>query len=165
MQIFIRFFSAYFCVNCLFTYLFVCLGGAYGGGCSANPTGGNFSFFSYRDPNFDRTMDVFHNSNSWIQKENNFTQRDIDEAKLNVFKALDKPVLPSARGQRLFLSGITDEQFENHRNLLRNVSIEDVKRVSEQYLGSSREKAKETVLGPSSSANNSNFIVEELLNQ
>merc|ERR1719362_1192161 len=55
-------------------------GGAYGGGCSANPTGGNFSFFSYRDPNFDRTMVVIHNSNSWIQKENNFTQRDIDEA-------------------------------------------------------------------------------------
>merc|ERR550525_2224253 len=77
---------------------------------------------------FERTMDIFHNSNNWIQKENNFTQRDIDEAKLNVFKALDQPVLPSARGQRLFLCGITDEQFENHRNMLRNVSIEDVKR-------------------------------------
>jgi len=69
-------------------------GGAYGGGCSANPTAGSISFFSYRDPNFERTMNVFHNSNEWIQKADNFTQRDVDEAKLNVFKAVDKPILP-----------------------------------------------------------------------
>ena len=96
----------------------IILGGAYGGGCSANPTAGVISYFSYRDPNFDRTMEVFHNSNDWIQKQDNFTQRDVDEAKLNVFKAVDKPILPGARGQRLFLSGITDEQFEQHRDAL-----------------------------------------------
>jgi len=39
-------------------------------------------------------MNVFHNSNEWIQKADNFTQRDVDEAKLNVFKAVDKPILP-----------------------------------------------------------------------
>ena len=96
----------------------IILGGAYGGGCSANPTAGVISYFSYRDPNFDRTMEVFHNSNDWIQKQDNFTQRDVDEAKLNVFKAVDKPILPGARGQRLFLSGITDDQFEQHRDAL-----------------------------------------------
>ena len=63
-------------------------------------------------------MEIFHNSNDWIQKQDNFTQRDVDEAKLNVFKAVDKPILPGARGQRLFLSGITDNQFEQHRDAL-----------------------------------------------
>ena len=58
---------------------------------------------------------MFHNSNNWIQNGENFTQRDVDEAKLNVFRDLDKPVLPASRGQRLFLSGISDDQFEQHR--------------------------------------------------
>ena len=71
-----------------------------------------------------------------------------------------------AIGQRLFLSGITDDQFHEHRTQLRNVTIEDVKRVSEKYLGSSRENACTTALGPqASAANDSSFIVEELLPQ
>ena len=43
-------------------------GGAYGGGCSANPTSGTISFYSYRDPNFEKTLDVFNSSNEWIQQ-------------------------------------------------------------------------------------------------
>ena len=43
-------------------------GGAYGGGCSANPTSGTLSFYSYRDPNFEKTLDVFNSSNEWIQQ-------------------------------------------------------------------------------------------------
>ena len=46
------------------------------------------------------------------------------------------------------------------------MTIKDVQRVSEIYLGKSRENAAMTVLGPSSSsANNSNFSVEDLLPQ
>ena len=69
----------------------------------------------------------------------------MDEAKLNVFKGLDSPVLPGARGQRLYLSGITDDQFEEHRRLLRNVTFADVQRVSNHYLGNGR-------IGPESTA-------------
>ena len=53
-----------------------------------------------------------------------------------------------------------------HRQQLREVTIKDVQRVSEIYLGKSRENAAMTVLGPSSSsANDSNFSVEDLLPQ
>jgi Zn-dependent M16 (insulinase) family peptidase len=76
----------------------------------------------------------------------------VDEAKLNVFKGLDSPVLPGARGQRLYLSGITDDQFEEHRRLLRNVTFADVQRVSNQYLGNSREMGFSTTIGPESTA-------------
>ena len=124
-------------------------GGAYGGGCSASPTSAAISFFSYRDPNFERTLETFHNSNDWIQKgKESFGQTDVDEAKLSVFKALDKPILPGARGLRIFLSGITDEQFENHRRLIREVTFADIQRVSEKYLGQSRDNAFSTTLGP-----------------
>lgn len=124
-------------------------GGAYGGGCSANPTSGTITFYSYRDPNFERTIDVFNSSNDWIQK-GSFTDTDVDEAKLNVFKELDKPVLPGARGQRQYLSGISDAQFEDHRKLLRNVTYADIQRVSNQYLGNSQEKSFSTTIGPES---------------
>ena len=78
----------------------------------------------------------------------------------------ESPSLSGAIGQRLFLSGITDDQFHEHRTQLRNVTIEDVKRVSEKYLGKSRENACTTALGPqASAANDSSFVVEELLPQ
>ena len=136
-------------------------GGAYGGGCAASPTSGVITFYSYRDPNFERTLDVFNSSNEWIQK-GSFTNTDVDEAKLNVFKELDKPVLPGSRGMRLYLSGITDEQFEEHRRLLRNVTFADVQRVSEHYLGSSREMSFSTTMGPESTKCPSYVKVEPL---
>lgn len=136
-------------------------GGAYGGGCSASPTSGVITFYSYRDPNFEKTLDVFHSSNDWIQK-GSFTNTDVDEAKLNVFKELDKPVLPGSRGQRLFLSGITDEQFEEHRRVLRNVTFADIQRVSEQYLSASRDLSYSTTIGPESTSCPSNVKVEPL---
>ena len=46
------------------------------------------------------------------------------------------------------------------------MTIKDVQRVSEIYLGKSRENAAMTVLGPSSSSkNDANFSVEDLLPQ
>ena len=47
-------------------------GGAYGGGCSASPTSGTLTFYSYRDPNFERTLDAFQQCNDWIQKVSRF---------------------------------------------------------------------------------------------
>jgi len=139
-------------------------GGAYGGGCSANPTAGIITFYSYRDPNCERTFDTFHSCNDWVQQGHGaFTERDVEEAKLNVFKAVDKPVLPSSRGQRVFLSGISDEQFAIHRNQIRNVSFSDIMRVSNEYLSQSRSSACMTALGPNSDLKTYKFDVEELL--
>ena len=139
-------------------------GGAYGGGCSANPTSGIITFYSYRDPNCERTFDAFHSCNHWVQKGvEAFSDRDVEEAKLNVFKALDKPVLPSARGQRFFLSGITDEQFAQHRQQLRDVTYADVQRVSDKYLGQSRAQSYMTALGPETELKSYEFAKEELM--
>ena len=141
-------------------------GGAYGGGCSANPTAGVVTFYSYRDPNCERTFDTFHSCNDWVQKgQESFSERDVEEAKLSVFKAVDKPPLPSARGQRLFLSGISNEQFAEHRRQLRQVTSADVQRVSDKYLAQSRAKACMTSLGPQTEINSYDFKLEELLVQ
>ncbi len=141
-------------------------GGAYGGGVTANPTAGVVSFYSYRDPNFTSTLDAFRKSNEWIQRgQESFCARDVDEAKLSVFKAIDRPVLPGDRGVRQFLSGVTDDMLAEHRERLREVTVEDVRRISEKYLGPWKGTTA-TVIGPESSAQNVNstWNVEPLLN-
>ena len=108
-------------------------GGAYGGGATSNPSAGIFSFYSYRDPNCQKTLDAFEGSINWIQA-NKFSDRDIEEAKLGIFQAIDKPVLPGERGMRMWSTGITDEIFQEHRRRIRNVGREDLLRVTNQYL-------------------------------
>lgn len=81
-------------------------GGAYGSGAVAN--GGLWNFFSYRDPHVTRTLDVFKGVPQWIQS-NQFTDQDIEEAKLTVFAELDSPVAPSSKGTVEFLHKITHE--------------------------------------------------------
>ena len=45
-----------------------------------------------------------------------FSQADVDEAVLRVFQKVDDPVQPGYRGMRYFLSGVTDDLLDTHRN-------------------------------------------------
>ena len=108
-------------------------GGAYGGGATSNPSSGVFSFYSYRDPNCLKTLDAFDESINWILS-NKFSDRDIQEAKLGIFQAVDKPILPGDRGLRHWLSSVTDEIFQEHRCRIRSVQREDLIKVANEYL-------------------------------
>lgn len=55
------------------------------------------SFSSDRDPNSVQTLSVFGKSVDWA-KSGQFTQQDVDEAKLSVFSAVDSPVAPADKG-------------------------------------------------------------------
>ena len=61
-------------------------GGAYGAGASQE-RGGVFSFMSYRDPNVVNTVQKFKEAVDWV-RQGNFTQVDIDEAKLRIFASV-----------------------------------------------------------------------------
>ena len=106
-------------------------GGAYGGGAMAS--GGTFTFYSYRDPKNLETFSVYRKSGEWAL-ENNFDQKDVDEAILRVFQSLDAPQTPGVKGLRYFLSGISDEMFANHRVSVKNVKVQDLKVVADKYL-------------------------------
>lgn len=71
-------------------------GGAYGGGSTCSALGGNFYFYSYRDPNIADTLDAFQHS---IQRvlDRNFSDQDLEEAKLEVIQNIDSPVSPGSR--------------------------------------------------------------------
>ncbi len=121
-------------------------GGAYGGG-AVSSSSGTFSFYSYRDPNTSRTLETFDASAEWIKKTS-FTQQNLDEAKLGVFQKVDEPTPPGSRGLREFLSDVDDTTFEQHRQQLKDVTVEDVKRVAEKYLGDRGAKKGLAVIGP-----------------
>lgn len=124
-------------------------GGAYGGGATASAAG-LFSFYSYRDPKSLDTIDTFDRAVDWALRSE-FTDEAIKEAKLSVFQKVDAPTPPSARGMRLFLSGVSDEQFDEHRRRLIDVSRDDIGRVCEKYLANSSAHGV-TVIGPPNQA-------------
>uniref|UniRef100_A0A4W5QMC7 Pitrilysin metalloproteinase 1 n=1 Tax=Hucho hucho TaxID=62062 RepID=A0A4W5QMC7_9TELE len=120
-------------------------GGAYGGG--ARVGGGLFTFYSYRDPNSLQTLSTFRKSVDWV-RSGQFTQQDIDEAKLSVFSAVDSPVAPSNKGMGRFLSGITDELKQAHRERLFAVTDKSLVDVAGRYLGIGQRTCGVAILGP-----------------
>lgn len=121
-------------------------GGAYGGGARMGG-GGLFSFYSYRDPNSTQTLSAFRKGVDWA-KSGQFTQQDIDEAKLSVFSAVDAPVAPSDKGMGRFLSGITDEMKQSYRERLFAVNHKNLVDVAGRYLGVGQRTCGVAILGP-----------------
>lgn len=77
-------------------------GGAYGGGASCNTSGGNFCFYSYRDPNINNTLKAFKESILTLV-QGDFEDSDLEEAKLEIVQGLDAPVAPGSRGELAYL--------------------------------------------------------------
>ncbi|KAJ7396182.1 pitrilysin metallopeptidase 1 [Pitangus sulphuratus] len=121
-------------------------GGAYGGGAKLSHNG-IFTFYSYRDPNSLATLKTFEKAVEWA-KSGEFTQQDIDEAKLAVFAAVDAPIAPSDKGMGQFLYGISDEMKQSHREQLFAVNSDNLVDVSNKYLAAGKSTRGQAVLGP-----------------
>jgi presequence protease len=121
-------------------------GGAYGGGAYSRGLGGVFGFYSYRDPNPLNTMKIVSESGVWA-REHEWTERDIEEAKLSVFKVLDAPQSVSDEGMVLFLDGVTEEMMQEKRERLLDVTERDVKEAAQKYLVEGLGKGNIAVLG------------------
>ncbi|HEY9052542.1 MAG TPA: insulinase family protein [Gammaproteobacteria bacterium] len=111
-------------------------GGAYGGGASHDSTNACFRFYSYRDPRLTETLDDFDRAIDWMLN-NKHEYRHLEEAILGVISNIDKPGSPSGEAKQAFfnnLYGRTAEQRRHARKRILDVSIDDLKRVSEKYL-------------------------------
>lgn len=82
-------------------------GGAYGGGAFHRGSGGVFGFYSYRDPNVPNTLQVMRAAGEWAVR-NEWSNREVEEAKLGIFQSVDAPTSVSAEGMAWFLEGIDD---------------------------------------------------------
>jgi Zn-dependent M16 (insulinase) family peptidase len=138
-------------------------GGAYGGGATYKPLDGLFGFYSYRDPNPQNTLGIMRNAGKWaVDKE--WSDRDLEEAKISVFQAVDAPKAVNQEGMGKFLSGITEEMKQKKREQLLDVSKDQVKEVAHKYLVDAIEKGQERVafLGERQSWVDDSWTVQEM---
>ncbi|KAI9809850.1 MAG: Mitochondrial presequence protease [Sarcosagium campestre] len=108
-------------------------GGAYGGGAYSSGLGGVFGFYSYRDPNPQNSLSIMQSAGRW-GRDRDWTDRDLEEAKLSVFQGLDAPESVSAEGMKRFITGISDDMAQQRRERLLDVSAPAVKAVAQKYL-------------------------------
>jgi len=111
-------------------------GGAYGGGALQDSGIASFKFFSYRDPRLKETLDDFDCSLSWMQTEKH-DQSQVEEAILGIISSIDKPSSPAGEVIQTFhaeLYGRKQEVLKIFRDRVREVSLDDLKRVASKYL-------------------------------
>lgn len=118
-------------------------GGAYGAGAYSRGMDGIFGFYSYRDPNPQNTMKVIRNAGQWAV-EKQWSDRDIEEAKLSVFQSVDAPQAVSDEGMTRFLSGVSDEMMQERRERLLDVTNAQVREVAQKYVIEALEKGEGT---------------------
>lgn len=118
------------------------------------------TFYSYRDPNLGETLKTFAKSAEWLDGPN-ISDRDIIEAKLRVFSALDQPIAPAGRGVGYFKFRMSDEMRAEKRQRIFDVTKEDIVRVARKYL-TVTEPVSTVVLGPAPTPDmNDKWAVEE----
>jgi Zn-dependent M16 (insulinase) family peptidase len=83
-------------------------GGAYGGSARFKPLEGIFAFTSYRDPSFERTLDIMRDAGRWMT-EQKISDEMLDEMKLSIFKDIDSPISVQQEGMQQFMHGITPD--------------------------------------------------------
>ncbi|KAI5239517.1 hypothetical protein E4T43_06718 [Aureobasidium subglaciale] len=121
-------------------------GGAYGGGAYSRALDGVFGFYSYRDPNPENTIKVLDNVGKWAV-ERKWSDRDLEDAKLSVFQALDAPRSVSEEGMTRFVSGVTPDMEQTRRQQLLDVTQEQVRDAAERFLVNGMSNSSMAVLG------------------
>ena len=121
-------------------------GGAYGGGAYAKGLSGLSGFYSYRDPNPQNTIAVMRDAGRWA-RDREWSDQDLEEAKLSVFQGVDAPESVSEEGMTRFLSGVDEEMEQVKRERLLDVGREEVKDVAQKFLVEGMEGANLVVLG------------------
>ncbi len=111
-------------------------GGAYGGGAAHDTNIAAFKFFSYRDPRLTETLHDFDNAINWML-ENEHEYRQLEEAILGVIGTMDKPGSPAGEAKSAYhneLHGRSREKLQAFRQRVLEVTLEDLKRVTDLYL-------------------------------
>jgi len=111
-------------------------GGAYGSGAMNNSLAGNFSFYAYRDPHIEASLDAFEESVKKISS-GDFKDSDLEEAKLEIIQDLDSPISPGSRGHVAYTrlrEGKTLEIRQAYRDAILKVNKEDIIQAIQKHL-------------------------------
>jgi Zn-dependent M16 (insulinase) family peptidase len=103
-------------------------GGAYGSGAVNHSTAGFFCFYAYRDPNIVSSLEAFQDSIENVAN-GEFSEEDLEEAKLEIIQSLDSPVAPGSRGHIAYAwlrEGKTVSVRQKFRDHLLSLTRDDV---------------------------------------
>ncbi|MCR5283675.1 MAG: insulinase family protein [Lachnospiraceae bacterium] len=106
-------------------------GGAYG--CMSAFMRPGYSYFvSYRDPNLEKTIDVFENAPAYISQVN-IDEESLTKYIIGAIATLDMPLTPQAAGARSLSSVVAEYSFEKEqkeRDEIIGCSVEDIHALS-----------------------------------
>ena len=107
-------------------------GGAYGCMSGFSRTGEGY-FVSYRDPNLERTMEVYEGIADYLR---NFTvsDRDINKYIIGTMSNIDQPMTPSAKGDRsfnLYMNKVSAETIKKERLQILEAGQEDIRKLAD----------------------------------
>lgn len=121
-------------------------GGAYGAGAYSKSTNGTFGMYSYRDPNPTNTLRIYQEAAQWAA-EQEYSEREMEEAKLSVFQGMDAPRSITSEGMDRFLVGIDHELQQKRRQWLLDVNAADVREAAQRVAKAVEERGRVVVLG------------------
>ena len=103
-------------------------GGAYGCMCGFAPSGNGY-FTSYRDPNLEKTMEIYEGVVDYL-KNFDIDDRDMNKFIIGTISNLDRPMNPAAKGSRslnLYMNRITEEMIRREREQILDAQQEDIR--------------------------------------
>ncbi len=136
-------------------------GGAYGGGASNKISSGKFYFYAYRDPNLASTLQAFKKASEKVVA-GDFSQQELEEAKLGILQKLDSPISPEYRGVTAYTWRREGKDFAS-RSALRTRIIEatkqDIQNALQQLVLDQLEQATTITFGPKEKLENENKLL------
>lgn len=139
------------------------IGGAYG--CMANfKRNGDLYFVSYRDPNLQKTNDVFTNTPEFLEKFD-CDKRDMTKYIIGTISSMDTPLTPAQEGDRalsLYLHDIGIEDIQKARDEVLGATVEDIRKLSE-HIKVCMDSNYLTVLGNEVSIDKESSLFDEII--
>lgn len=141
-------------------------GGAYGAGITIQNRK-NITTFSYRDPNLDKTIEVYQNIPEFLENLN-ISEKEVTDfiiASMNQFDPPITPMMYSAIALSRYMSGFGEKELEKMKEEAINTTLSDIKSFSEIFRKA--EDIKTAVIGSEEIIENSEFEFEreEFLNK
>lgn len=124
-------------------------GGAYGAFCLFNHLSGVLTFVSYRDPNVEKTLEIFDETAQFLQTAD-LTDDELTKSIIGAIGDLDAYMLPDTKGYVSMLRHLTGDTEDDRQRLREEVlatKAEDFKFFAEVLQGV-KERGTVKVLGP-----------------
>ena len=106
-------------------------GGAYGCMSNFNRIGEGY-MMSYRDPNLEKTMEIYEGVVDYLENFN-VDDRDMNKFIIGTISNMDRPMNPAAKGSRsmnLYMNHVTEEMIKEEREQILTAGQNDIRALS-----------------------------------